>query len=147
MRLLRVGGRLKKSSLPYEVKFPLLLSRSSRLVSLYFLDLHVSNCHADVKVMIGLSRQRLWVVNVRKLARQIVHSCVLCFRYKPKLSSQIMGDLPRDRVTACRPFYVCGVDLCGPVYTTFRIRCRQPVKTCIAVFVCFASKAVHLEAL
>ncbi|XP_065370901.1 uncharacterized protein LOC135963050 [Calliphora vicina] len=58
-----------------------------------------------------------------------------------------MADLPQDRIIGCRPFWVCGVDLCGPVLTTLRIRGRPPVKTYIAVFVCFASKAIHLEAL
>lgn len=58
-----------------------------------------------------------------------------------------MGDLPRDRLTSCRPFWVYGVDLCGPLMTTLRIRGRPPVKIYVAVFVCFASKAVHLEAL
>ena len=59
--------------------------------------------------------------------------------------TQIMGNLPADRVRAMRPFMVCGVDFCGPVFTTLRIRGRQPYKSYIAIFVCFSSKAVHLE--
>ena len=61
------------------------------------------------------------------------------------MASQIMADLPKERVTAIQPFYVTGVDLCGPVSVTLKIRGKQPVKMYIAVFVCFTSKAVHLE--
>ncbi|XP_037954010.1 uncharacterized protein LOC119684129 [Teleopsis dalmanni] len=56
-----------------------------------------------------------------------------------------MGNLPTDRVTATRPFLISGVDFCGPMYTTLKIRGRPPVKTYVAVFVCFTSKAVHFE--
>lgn len=56
-----------------------------------------------------------------------------------------MGNLPADRLRALRPFKICGVDFCGPIHITLKIRGRPPVKMYIAVFVCFTSKAVHLE--
>ncbi|XP_043063214.1 uncharacterized protein LOC122319686 [Drosophila yakuba] len=76
-----------------------------------------------------------------------VSSCVHCFRYKPVLMSQIMGNLPADRVRMERPFLVCGVNFCGPFYVSLKVRGRHPIKTYVAVFVCFSSKAVHLELL
>ena len=85
------------------------------------------------------------VINARELARQIVRRCIPCFKFKPKMASQINADLPKDRVTGIHPFYVTGVDLCGPVFVTLKIRGKQPIKMYIAVFVCFAFKAVHLE--
>ena len=51
------------------------------------------------------------------------------------MASQIMADLPKDRVTGIQAFYVTGVDLCGPVSVTLKIRGKQPVKMYIAVFV------------
>ena len=84
-------------------------------------------------------------MNARELARQTVRKCIPCFKFKPKMASQIMADLPKDRITGIHPFYVTGVDLCGPVFVTLKIRGKQPIKMYIAVFVCFASKAVHLE--
>lgn len=145
--LLRVGGRLNKSLLPYESKHPLLLTRNSHFIKTYFSNLHKSNCHVGPKALIGLSREKVWVIGARQLARNTVNNCIPCFHFQPKLASQIMGDLPRDRITSCRPFLVCGVDLCGPIYTSLKIRGKGPIKTYIAVFVCFSSKAVHLEAL
>ncbi|XP_030754386.1 uncharacterized protein LOC115881149 [Sitophilus oryzae] len=57
-----------------------------------------------------------------------------------------MGDLPKRRVTPSPPFYVTGVDYAGP----FLIKDRQgrgcrTSKAYIAVFVCFATRALHLE--
>ena len=83
----------------------------------------------------------------RAVSRNVVRDCVPCFRFKPRLAEQIMADLPKDRVTACQPFHVTGVDLCGPIYTTVKIRGKPPVKTYVSMFVCFASKADRLEAL
>ncbi|XP_061397327.1 uncharacterized protein LOC133333008 [Musca vetustissima] len=57
-----------------------------------------------------------------------------------------MGNLPKDRVTGSRPFEVVGVDFAGPIPTYLRIRGKGPYKSYIAVFVCFATKAAHLEA-
>ena len=57
-----------------------------------------------------------------------------------------MGDLPVQRITPSRPFEHTGVDYAGPILlkdgTT---RSRIMVKGYICVFVCLATKAVHLE--
>ncbi|XP_036317843.1 uncharacterized protein LOC118732844 [Rhagoletis pomonella] len=143
--LLRVGGRLLHAPLPYDTKFPLLLSKNSHFVKAYLRYLHFRNHHAWAKALVALLRERIWIINAREACSRTVRNCIHCFHYKPKLQTQIMGNLPADRLRALRPFLICGVDFCGPIYTTLKIRGRPPVKTYIAVFVCFTSKAVHLE--
>ncbi|GFW90892.1 integrase catalytic domain-containing protein [Trichonephila clavipes] len=59
-----------------------------------------------------------------------------------------MGNLPKHRVTLERPFFSCGIDYAGPVL----IKCNKgrgtkSTKGYIALFVCLATKAVHIEAL
>ena len=81
LQLLRVGGRLGKSELAYEVKHPLLLTKSSNFVRSYFRNLHLSNCYAATKLIVPMSREKIWVVNARELARQIVRKCIPCFRF------------------------------------------------------------------
>ena len=56
-----------------------------------------------------------------------------------------MAGLPKDRITGIQLFYISGVELCGVVSVTLKIQGKQPIKMYIAVFVCFASKDVHLE--
>ncbi|GFW41820.1 hypothetical protein TNCV_5301 [Trichonephila clavipes] len=58
-----------------------------------------------------------------------------------------MGNLPKHRVTLERPFFSCGIDYAGPVL----IKCNKgrgtkSTKGYIALFVCLATKAVHIEA-
>jgi len=57
-----------------------------------------------------------------------------------------MADLPAARVQACQPFSKVGIDYAGP-FPMRECRQRKPrqYKVYIAVFVCMAVKAVHLE--
>jgi hypothetical protein len=62
-------------------------------------------------------------------------------------SGQIMADLPESRVTPTRPFAVCGVDFTG----AFTIKCinhrsQKHMKAYACLFVCFVTRAVHIEA-
>lgn len=58
-----------------------------------------------------------------------------------------MGQLPADRVTPAHPFSITGVDFAGSITTLVnRDRGRKTNKSYILLFVCFATKAVHLEA-
>lgn len=144
--LLRVGGRLANSNLPEKVKFPLLLPRRENFVQSLVVNLHRQHYHAGPQALVALTQQQFWIINCRTLASQVVKQCIHCSRYRPKLMSQIMGNLPRNRVTASSPFENIGVDFAGPIPTYLKIRGKTPYKSYIAVFICFATKAVHLEA-
>ncbi|GFS91900.1 DUF5641 domain-containing protein [Trichonephila clavipes] len=57
-----------------------------------------------------------------------------------------MGNLPKHRVTLDGPFFSCGIDYACPVL----IKCNKgrgtkSTKGYIALFVCLATKAVHIE--
>ncbi|XP_033209222.1 uncharacterized protein LOC117168016 [Belonocnema kinseyi] len=57
-----------------------------------------------------------------------------------------MGNLPAKRIQFTRPFVHTGVDYCGPFFEKERRhRNRNKIKCYVAVFVCLASKATHLE--
>lgn len=57
-----------------------------------------------------------------------------------------MGNLPPPRVTASRPFTHTGVDYAGPVQLrTTKGRGHRAHKGFLAIFVCFSTRAVHLE--
>lgn len=144
--LLRVGGRLEHANIPEECKHSLLLPKNCNFTHILVRHLHLTNFHAGPKALVALVRNRFWIINAREIARQTVRKCVHCVKYRPKLLEQVMGDLPPWRLTPSRPFLCCGVDFCGPIYTHYRIRGKVPYKTYVTVFVCFSTKAVHLEA-
>ena len=56
-----------------------------------------------------------------------------------------MGNLPKARVTPKRAFYTCGVDYAGPFQIRIILRSKTTLKAYICVFVCFVTKAVHIE--
>ena len=56
---------------------------------------------------------------------------------------QPMADLPAERVTQARPFSQCGPDFAGPIMTKIPDSACQ--KSYVALFVCFITKAIHLE--
>ncbi|CAI6377488.1 unnamed protein product [Macrosiphum euphorbiae] len=57
-----------------------------------------------------------------------------------------MGQLPADRVEPARPFLKCGIDFAGPFLIKSSIRRNAPLlKGYVCMFVCFTTKAVHIE--
>ena len=58
-----------------------------------------------------------------------------------------MGSIPIQRIQIALPFQNVGVDYAGPM--TLKLhkgRCNRTTKGYIVLFVCFATKAIHLEA-
>lgn len=57
-----------------------------------------------------------------------------------------MGQLPSPRVTPSRPFLHTGLDYAGPVtLKTWRGRAARSYKGYLAIFICLATSAIHLE--
>ncbi|XP_070141133.1 uncharacterized protein [Drosophila kikkawai] len=144
-QLLKVGGRLELADYPETQRHPVLLPAKDPFVSQFVRRLHLQNYHAGPRTLVGLIRRQFWIVNARDLARQVVRSCIHCRRYRPTLEKQLMGQLPKERITPSRPFSRCGIDFCGPINVYLRIRGKPPTKAYLAVFVCFATKAIHVE--
>ncbi|XP_055714743.1 uncharacterized protein LOC129808863 [Phlebotomus papatasi] len=143
--IIRVGGRLAKSLQDYDVRHPMLLPKC-RLSTLITMQAHKDNMHAGPQLLLATLRQRYWPLGGRNLTRRVTRSCVVCWKKRPLMLERRMGDLPQGRIEHVVPFKVCGVDLCGPVLTrpSFK-RGGVSYKTYICVFVCFTTKAVHLE--
>ena len=57
-----------------------------------------------------------------------------------------MAPLLSSRVVPSSPFSMSGVDFVGPFLVLQRGRGNRLFKSYLAVFVCFSTKAVHLEA-
>ncbi|GFW44824.1 integrase catalytic domain-containing protein [Trichonephila clavipes] len=109
--ILRVGGRLEKASIPYCQKHPAILAKNSKLSKIYFITLHKKLFHVGPQGLLNAVRLRFWALGGRNLARKTVHTCVVCFKCKPIPSSQIMGNLPYERVNMAPPFSITGLDL------------------------------------
>lgn len=143
--IVRVGGRLGNANAFEEVKHPIILSGKHPLATLLANHYHLFLLHAGPQLMMCTIRQRFWILGGRNLLRQVYHQCHVCFRRTPILVQQTTADLPTSRVTPSRPFSVSGIDYCGPVYLKGAHRKAGPVKAYIAIFVCFSTRATHIE--
>lgn len=144
--LLRVGGRLNNANLTYDEQHPIILTGKTAVTVLIIRDAHERVFHGGPQNTIAQLHQRYWFVNGRRLVRNIIHKCVTCTKAKPRKQEQLMGDLPSARVQPHRPFLHTGVDYAGPIWSrTSKGRGHKATKSWIAVFICFTTKAVHLE--
>ncbi|XP_025270835.1 uncharacterized protein LOC112639871 [Camponotus floridanus] len=144
--LLRVGGRLKHSILAYDERHPVLLPKGSHLTRLIVDDCHKRALHGGTQLTLSLIRQHYWIPRGRALVKEAILRCLPCVRWRAATPQQLMSDLPRERVVPARPFLHTGVDYAGPIQLrTTKGRGHRSYKAFVAVFVCLASRAVHLE--
>ncbi len=144
--VLRVGGRLANSDLNYDCKYPILLPSNHKLCKLIVEYIHVKYLHVGPSALLFHTRQMFWILNCRSICRNVVYNCIVCFRSSPKTADQMMGNLPRDRVVQNFPFSISGVDFCGPFFIKFKGQRKGTYsKIYVCIFVCFATRAVHLD--
>ena len=145
--LLRVGGRLQKAIQSFAQRHPIILPRNNHVTDLIIRHYHMVNHHAGVQTTLYLMREKFWVIDGRIQIKRVIHKCITCFHAKPKLISYKMGNLPSQRVRQARPFINVGVDYCGPFFIKEKkYRNQRFIKTYVAIFVCMATKAIHIEA-
>lgn len=144
-QIVRVGGRLNNSDWEYNRKHPIVLSGSCTLSKLLVEYEHVKLLHAGPQQLLYNLRQRFWILNGRNLCKKIVHKCIKCFRVNPKPVEQLMGQLPMSRVQPSKPFHHVGIDFCGPFVLKYPFRSKITTKAYVCVFVCFVTRACHLE--
>ncbi|XP_054713437.1 uncharacterized protein LOC129222899 [Uloborus diversus] len=145
--LLRVGGRLSKHpTLPYDHKYPIILPKQHHFTKLVVEHFHEVSLHGGTEMVLSLIRQQFWIIDGRSTVKEFLRMCIRCFRYSARPPTQLMGDLPASRITPSRAFENTGVDFAGPIITKCQhIRKASEFKSYICLFVCFSTKAVHLE--
>ncbi|XP_018367943.1 PREDICTED: uncharacterized protein LOC108764289 [Trachymyrmex cornetzi] len=144
--LLRVGGRLQRSLLPPSEQHPLILPKDSPLTRLIIAEAHQRTLHGGTQVTLSYIRHDYWIIGGRSTVRSFILKCVRCARYRQKRAQQLMGQLPPERITPSRPFTHTGVDYASPfVIKTWKGKNAKTYKAYIALFVCYATSAIHLE--
>ncbi|XP_050066298.1 uncharacterized protein LOC126555420 [Aphis gossypii] len=132
--------------IPEEQRTPIILPADHRITRLIFTEHHRSLLHCGPSALLADIRRQYWPVRGRLIARSVVKRCVDCIRAKPKFQHPLMAPLPKERVISTRPFTNTGVDFAGPLIIRSGIRGRPGKKAWIAIFVCFSTKAAHIEA-
>lgn len=144
--VLRVGGRIEKSSLTYNEKHPIIIPKDSHLATLILRHAHSTTLHGGNQLSLAFSRRKYWIINGKRLIKNIISKCTKCIRFKGETAHQIMGELPEARVKQSFPFLHSGIDYAGPFHIrAYKGRGHKTYKGYIAIFVCLSTKALHIE--
>ena len=143
--VLCVGGRLVHANLPDEAKYQRIIPPESQLARLIIANAHEKTLHGGTNQVLAQIRTRFWIPASRAKIRKFVRNCVKCSRFTTKATLPLMGDLPKSRIDVpTKAFQDVGIDFGGP-FACKGTR-KNSEKAYLALFVCFASRAVHLEA-
>ncbi|XP_050301535.1 uncharacterized protein LOC126739769 [Anthonomus grandis grandis] len=144
--LLRVGGRLRHADFSFNKRHPMLISPKHPIAKLICDYEHKRLMHAGPQLLLASIRNKYWPVSGRNLVRATVKKCLRCCRFSPQAIRPIMGDLPADRLNSRSVFEIVGVDYMGPLHIKDKKGRGAKMSKCyVSVFVCFLTKALHLE--
>ena len=73
--LIRVGGRIGQSHLPFEQKHQILLTKEHFLSTLLVLDKHERNYHIGREQTLSLLRESVWIIKGKALVRKVIQNC------------------------------------------------------------------------
>lgn len=145
--LLRVGGRINQSTAGFDKRHPIIMPSESHLTKLIVLDAHHKTLHGGPQIMLNFIRSKYWIIRAREKAKKCYRDCVTCVRYSRQNNNQLMGQLPKVRLTPDKPFKSTGVDFTGHINIRFSPgRGSKSYKGYICVFICMSTRAIHLEA-
>lgn len=144
--LLRVGGHLSQSQKDYHSCHPLILHGKHHHTSLIIQSEHKRLCHTGPKLTLGAFQDLYHIVGARRAVHKYTHQCVTCQRASPKITTQLMGQVPAARLLPSFTNERVSVDYAEPL--TLKIgTSRRPTycKTYVAIFVCLATESCHIE--
>lgn len=145
--IIRVGGRLQNADLPYDEKHPVILPGKSVFTQMLISKHHITLMHGGAQLVTRSLRQKYWIIGGRSAIRNGIFDCIVCKRHRKQNENQQMAPLVTTRVNAVeRPFTDISIDYAGPFeLKRWSGRCKTTVKAYVSVFICMATRAIHLE--
>jgi len=80
--LLKVGGRLQQSKLPYQTMHQMILPSNHHFTELDVSAEHIRLHHAGPQHLIASPREIYWMPSLRNMVRTVIHQCITCYRFK-----------------------------------------------------------------
>ena len=143
--LLRVGGRTKRSSLPFDAKHPIILDSKEHSIQLYIQKCHEICMHIGVEYTRNYLQQRCHILGIGIFPRSLAFKCFDCRSFRAEGLQPPMADMPDIRFQETQSpviFTNVGVDYLGPFAVVHR---DAEMKTYICLFTCLVTRAIHLE--
>ena len=139
-----MSGRLKHANIPVQQKCPYIIPHESA-ISHMIAKHHHQKAHNSTEWTLGDIRMKYCLIRGRTIVKRVIRECITCRRLYASSTTQMMSDLPPERVVNDQPaFTVVGLDCFGPYMVKYR-RSEVPRYGCI--FTCFSTRAIHIEVL
>ena len=91
-------------------------------------------------------RPQYWIAKGRSEVKRNIRACTTCSRHAAWVPGQLMGDLPKVRVRPSSPYEHSSVDYASPIHLRLtKTRGKGTMKGYIAIFICMATRAIHIE--
>ncbi|XP_067943166.1 uncharacterized protein [Watersipora subatra] len=146
MGIVRVGGRASASAtLTYQQKHPIIIPKCSYLAYLLTKHYHEKISHLGCRSTLAAIRDAgIWIVNGPGQVKSLLTNCVSCARLRKQPETQLMGELPKERLEPTPQFTNIAIDVFGPYYVKER---RTELKRWGLLITCLYSRAIHVEIL
>jgi hypothetical protein len=142
--ILRVGGRISRAKTSYDIKHPIILPKNCNVSELLVTNFHEEVGHLGKNSVLSALRNRYWIIGASVIAKRVCRQCIGCRKRHGRVNTQIMADLPYDRLNSDGVFATVGIDCFGPFHV---IRGRSTIKRYGLIFTCLTSRAIHIEML
>ena len=119
-------------------------SQQSNLASLIILNSHNATLYAGPNHILALVRTKYWLPNCGIFIRKLVKKCVSCCRFQTRAINPLLDELLKERIDMQTwAFRDVRVDFGGLFLC--KTDGSKEAKVYMSLFICFASRAVHLE--
>ena len=140
-----ISGRAEKwLEIGYTKEDIILLPYQHRFARLYCEYIHAKG-HHGVLTTASKIRARFWITKLLKMIQSVKLNCVTCKKLDKKLSGQVMGNLPKERLKPVPPWYSTSIDLFGPLTIRDAVKKRTTSKAYGVIFNCIGTRAVYLD--
>ena len=142
--VLRVGGRLRQFSVPYEVKHPVSLPWKGHVTNLILCHYHQLVQHQGRKRITQneIRSSGYWIIGGSSVVSDHISKRVSCRKLRGRPQEQKIANLPEDPLEPAPSFTFCAVDYFGPWYVK---EGRREMKRYGVLSTCLASRTVHFE--
>ena len=111
---IRVGGRVDKALVSYEMKHPALLPKELRISMLITSHVHKYG-QSGVATRTAKVRRKYWILQRNKISKAIKNKCTFCKEMSHKTEEQVMAKLQLLCLSPqTPPFYFTSCDYFGP---------------------------------
>lgn len=124
---------------------PVLIPSQHRCAILVMAEAHEDAGHVGRDATLAKCRQKYYMAQGAKIAKRVRERCSECRLEDKKRLTQLMGKVPLVSLRPAPVFNSVQLDLFGPWNARGEIQKRTTGKVWGVLFVCLASRAVHIE--